>query len=50
MADNQQAKNLLGWIDQVPFDQGLGRTIDWYLANREQQKNRQEVDQHLNER
>ena len=33
-ADASKAKRLLGWEPQVSFDEGLGRTIDWYTANR----------------
>jgi dTDP-glucose 4,6-dehydratase len=32
-ADATKAKRLLGWQPQVSFDEGLRRTIDWYLAN-----------------
>ena len=24
----------LGWTPQVPLDEGVRRTYDWYLANR----------------
>ena len=32
--DASRAEQLLGWRAQMPFDDGLRRTIDWYLANR----------------
>jgi len=39
VADNSLAQKLLGWEPQVPFIEGLHRTIDWYFAT----KNREEV-------
>lgn len=32
VADNRLAKQLLGWEPQVPFAEGLQRTIDWYFS------------------
>jgi GDP-L-fucose synthase len=32
--DPARAEALLGWRAQMPFEQGLRKTIDWYLANR----------------
>ncbi len=32
--DPGRAEALLGWRAQMPFEEGLRRTIDWYLANR----------------
>jgi GDP-L-fucose synthase len=32
--DPRRAENLLGWRATMPFEDGLRRTIDWYLANR----------------
>jgi GDP-L-fucose synthase len=32
--DASRAEQLLGWRAQTPFDEGLRRTLDWYLANR----------------
>ena len=34
--DASRAEQLLGWRAQMPFDDGLRRTLDWYLANREE--------------
>ena len=34
--DASRAEQLLGWRAQMPFDEGLRRTLDWYLANREE--------------
>ena len=32
--DTERAADLLGWRAQVGFEQGLNRTIDWFLAHR----------------
>lgn len=32
--DTSRAKDLFGFQAQVPFEEGLKRTIDWYLAHR----------------
>ncbi len=34
VADNSLAKNLLGWEPLVLFKDGLQRTYEWYIANR----------------
>ncbi len=34
-ADNGKAKRLLDWEPQVPFSEGVGKTVDWYLGNKE---------------
>lgn len=34
--DPGRAEALFGWRAQMPFEQGLRTTIDWYLANREE--------------
>ena len=33
-ADRSKAQRLLGWSPQVSFDEGLERTIAWYVENR----------------
>ncbi|MEQ1912255.1 MAG: GDP-mannose 4,6-dehydratase [Vicinamibacterales bacterium] len=33
-ADTAKAKRLLGWTPDVSFDEGLDRTIEWYIAHR----------------
>jgi nucleoside-diphosphate-sugar epimerase len=35
VADNHLAKELLGWEPQVPFREGLKRTVDWYYRTKE---------------
>jgi len=32
--DTERAFRLMGWRAQMPFEEGLKRTIDWYRANR----------------
>ena len=43
VADNSLAKKLLGWEPEVPFKEGLHRTIDWYFHT----KKREEVERIL---
>jgi GDP-L-fucose synthase len=38
--DPSRAERLFGWRAQMPFDEGLRRTIDWYRANREEAERR----------
>ena len=33
--DASRAERLFGWRATMPFEEGLRRTIDWYLAHRE---------------
>ena len=35
LADISKARQLLGWDPQVDLDEGLQRTVDWYLRERE---------------
>ncbi len=35
VADNALAKKLLGWKPQVPFKEGLRKTIDWYFSTKD---------------
>ena len=35
VADNHRARHVLGWQAQVPFWEGLHRTIDWYFATKD---------------
>jgi GDP-L-fucose synthase len=34
--DASKAERLFGWRSTTPFDEGLRRTVEWYLANREE--------------
>jgi nucleoside-diphosphate-sugar epimerase len=45
VADNSLARRLLGWQPEVPFREGLKRTIEWYFAT----KDREEVRRTLEE-
>ncbi len=38
-AEIEKAKSLLGWKPEVPFEEGLKRTVDWALENIELVKN-----------
>jgi dTDP-glucose 4,6-dehydratase len=33
--DATKIKNELGWVPSLQFEEGLGKTIDWYLNNEE---------------
>ena len=50
VADNSLAKELLGWEPQVPFCDGLKRTIDWYFATKDREHTRKILDRMLTER
>jgi nucleoside-diphosphate-sugar epimerase len=50
VADNSLAKKLLGWEPQVPFREGLKRTIDWYFSNKEREQVRAVLGRMLTER
>jgi nucleoside-diphosphate-sugar epimerase len=50
VADNSLATRLLGWEPQVPFDEGLRRTIDWYFATKNREATATSLDRILIER
>ena len=50
VADNSLAKRLLGWEPQVPFREGLRRTIDWYFSTKDRKQVRAILDRMLVER
>ena len=50
VADNSLAKRLLDWEPQVPFREGLHRTIDWYFSAKKQEQVRAILDRMLTER
>ncbi len=50
VADNSLAAQLLSWKPQVPFREGLHRTIDWYFANKDRAEVRKDFETHLTER
>lgn len=37
--DASKLKNELGWVPSVTFEEGLDKTVDWYLANHEWMQN-----------
>ena len=37
--DASKIKNELSWIPSVTFEEGLSKTIDWYLQNQDWLKN-----------
>ena len=50
VADNSLAKELLEWEPQVPFREGLKRTIDWYFATKDREQVRKILGHMLTER
>lgn len=38
VADNSLAKKLLSWEPQVPFREGLRRTVDWYYSTKDREQ------------
>ena len=50
VADNSLAKKLLGWQPQVPFREGLKRTIDWYFVTKNGEQVRRILGRMLTER
>ena len=33
--DSSKLKNELGWEPSLQFEEGLNKTVDWYLSNQE---------------
>jgi nucleoside-diphosphate-sugar epimerase len=50
VADNSLSRNLLKWEPEVPFVEGLHRTIDWYFRTKDPQDVARHLDQSLTER
>jgi nucleoside-diphosphate-sugar epimerase len=50
VADNSRTKKLLGWEPQLPFREGLHRTIDWYFSTKDRKQVRKILDRMLTER
>ena len=50
VADNSLAKKLLGREPQVPFREGLKRTIDWYFSTKDREQVRAILERLLTER
>jgi len=49
-ADTTRAEELLGWSPQYSFEDGLAETIDWYVANRDREYVRENLETLLYER
>jgi len=50
VADNALAKGLLGWEPQIPFREGLKRTVDWYYATKDKEQVKKILGHMLTER
>src|SRR5580700_1857737 len=50
VADNKLAKKLLGWEPKVMFNEGLHRTIDWYVSVKNQKAVSEQLQGVLTER
>jgi nucleoside-diphosphate-sugar epimerase len=50
VADNTLAKRLLSWEPEIPFMEGLARTIDWYFSNKDKAEVAATLDSLLTER
>ncbi len=50
VASNRRAKELLNWEPRVPFREGIGRTIEWYVKNRDPEEARAKLQTMLTER
>jgi dTDP-D-glucose 4,6-dehydratase len=44
------AKELIGWEPRVPFREGIVKTIDWYVNNRNPDEVRSQLQSMLTER
>lgn len=50
VASNARARELLGWEPEVPFAEGLRRTVAWYVENKDPEQVRRELGVLLTER
>jgi nucleoside-diphosphate-sugar epimerase len=50
VADNSRAKKLLGWEPQVPFCDGLKRTVEWYYKTKDRAHVKATLEHSLTER
>jgi nucleoside-diphosphate-sugar epimerase len=50
VAANRLAKELIGWEPRIPFREGIVKTIDWYVNNRNPDEVRSQLQSMLTER
>jgi nucleoside-diphosphate-sugar epimerase len=50
VADNELARNLLGWEPKTLFREGLRKTMDWYFATKRKEDTRDALDKMLTAR
>ncbi len=50
VASNELAARLLGWRPEVPFSEGLRRTLDWYFATKDREEVARSLDSWLTTR
>ncbi len=50
VAANRLAKELIGWEPRIPFREGIVKTIDWYVNNRNSDEVRSQLQSMLTER
>ena len=50
VAGNRLAKELIGWEPRIPFREGIVKTIDWYVNNRNPDEVRSQLQSMLTER
>jgi nucleoside-diphosphate-sugar epimerase len=50
VASNRLAKELLDWEPKIPFRDGVGRTIEWYIQNRDRGEVQRKLETMLTER
>ncbi|HKT46793.1 MAG TPA: NAD-dependent epimerase/dehydratase family protein [Candidatus Acidoferrales bacterium] len=50
VADNTLARKVLSWEPEIPFMEGLARTIDWYFASKDKAEVAASLDSLLTER
>lgn len=50
VAANRLAKDLIGWEPRIPFREGIVKTIDWYVNNRNPDEVRSQLQSMLTER
>jgi nucleoside-diphosphate-sugar epimerase len=50
VADNNLAKQLLGWEPKTPFREGMRKTMDWYFASKQKEEVRQVLETMLTAR